>query len=220
MPGATSWPPALRSQRHPYGLPCLRQRRREADRHKVEIGNALATSTFEDAARALKNGKGIAIENPTNSFMWELEEAKHLAEQQGVFKVHFCNCMFRGGKRDKRTTVLTNVAEIRDGLAQRLCHGGAVCDRTGRPHLKWTPVVLNGVITEYPTKGEAGYPEGFCDEVAKALVKRRETCTDEQKKLPIAFTEFFCGRRALLSARVTRHLGAALRGCAGSSASG
>ena len=220
VPGATSWPPALRSQRHPYGLPCLRRRRRETDRMKVENGNAMAKLTFVDAAEALKEGRGIAIENPENSFMWVLEEAKHLAKQPDVYKVHVHNCMFRGGKRDKSTIIMTNVPEIRDGLSHRVCRGGAACDRTGRPHLKWTPVVSNGVIVEYPTKGEAGYPEGFCDVIAKAVVKRRASGKDVVEESRIAFTEIFCGKRALLSARVTRHLGAALRGYVGSSSSG
>ena len=219
MPGASSWPPALRSQGHPYGLPGLQQARRAADRKKVSIGNELAALTFADAAMAHKEGRGIAVENPRNSFIWELQEAKHLAMLDGMWKANFCNCMFRGGQRNKHTTVLTNVREIRDCLAQRLCHGGEICDRTQLPHLKWTPVIKNGIITEYPTKAEAGYPVGLCDDVAKAIVLRRAAATDIKKGSTVAFTEVFCGKRALLSARVTRHLGAALLGSTSSSAS-
>ena len=219
VPGATSWPPALRSRRHPYGLPVLQDPRRQVDRRKVEIGNALAALTFADAARAQEQGRGIAVENPTNSFMWELREATDLASRTGMWKVDLCNCMFRGGRRNKRTTILTNVPEIRDSLSGHMCTGTDICDRTKLPHLKWTPKVVAGAITEYPTKGEAGYPVGFCDTVAEAVVRRRNVGKDTVQGSTIAFTEVFSGPRALLSARVTRHLGAALLGSASPSAS-
>ena len=207
VPGAKHWPPALRSSLHPYGLPGLGTARREGDRRKVEAGNRLAAITFEDALRAHDRGHGVAIENPTNSLIWELREARELAGRRGIASVAFCNCMLRGGRRNKRTKVLANVPEIREALAQRVCHGREVCDRTGLKHLTWQPEVVAGIITRYPTKGEAGYPVGLCDEIAKAFRRRRGNQQHQKREgMDIAFTEVFCGPRALLSARVCRHL--------------
>ena len=84
VPGATHWPPALRSREHPYGLPILNQARRAADREKVDIGNELAKITFMDASAARAAGKIVAIENPTNSFMWDLAEARALAADPDI----------------------------------------------------------------------------------------------------------------------------------------
>ena len=95
----------------------------------------------------------------------------------------------------------------REALAQRICHGREVCDRTGLKHLMWQPEVVAGIITRYPTKGEAGYPVGLCDEIAKAFRRRRGNQQHQKREgMDIAFTEVFCGPRALLSARVCRHL--------------
>ena len=76
VPGASHWPPALRSREHPHGLPGLAKQRRTADREKVEVGSELARITFADAAMASAAGKTIVVENPMNSFMWDLPGAR------------------------------------------------------------------------------------------------------------------------------------------------
>ena len=209
VPGARHWPQALRSTRHPYGLPDLGRPEHLSDRKRVEIGNAIAEITFEDAAVAHAAGKGIVIENPASSFMWEIEEAQRLAGQPGMCRAVFCNCMFRGGKRRKQTAVLTNIEELCNEIDQRMCHGRDICDRTGVAHLTWAPAVRGGVITELRTKGEAAYPVGLCDAVGRALWrwKQRRRSPDWED---IVFTEVFSGPRALLSARVARHLAVGL----------
>ena len=120
---------------------------------KVAMGNLIAAITFADVAKAAEQGKGIAIENPTNSFIWDLEEPKLIADMDGMISVEFCNCMFRGGKRNKKTSVLTNVREIADRLRGRMCCGKEVCDRTGQRHLTWDPKVSNDIITKFQTRG-------------------------------------------------------------------
>ena len=217
VPGATHWPPALRSTAHPYGLPELRRERRTADREKVDTGNAIAAITFEDATRAARAGRGVAIENPANSFMWILDEAKVLEAVPGIFRVDFTNCMFAGGDRNKKTAVLTNVEEIGAALRGRTCTGREVCDRTGRRHLTWTPAVSGGIIQAYQTGGEAEYPRGLCDAVGQAIRARRAAGTPRPSR--IAFTEVFAGPRAILSARVARHVVAGMGSSSSSSTS-
>ena len=180
---------------------------RAADLRKVELGNAIARATFEDAHAAALTGKLVAIENPENSYMWLLPESVALEQLPGFRRATFSNCLF-GGQRAKLTTVLTNVPEIFDALDGKICRGKVVCDRTGTPHATWRPTVAHGQIIEYQTAGEAEYPQELCDKIGQALVARIATLehviTDR-----ILFSEIFSGPRAPLSARVARHLAAA-----------
>ena len=214
VPGASHWPPALRSTAHPYGLPGLNQPHRATDRAKVETGNLIMMITFADATAAARRGQGVAIENPANSFMWILPETMALAALPGMTVIEFMNCMFDGGMRNKRTKVLTNVPEIAHALANKMCMGRELCDRTGRPHLSWAPTVRDGTIQAYATDGEAEYPMGLCTAVGDAMVIRRAASTDPPPE--IEFTEVFAGPRAVLSAGVSQRLAA---GSAASSAS-
>ena len=193
----------MRSVRHPYGLPSLSGARRAADLRRVETGNAIAAATFADASACLRAGAGIAIENPRNSFMWRLREAQLLRAAPGVSFVHFTNCMFADCRRCKPTAVLTNMPELVARLGGRVCAGGAVCSRTGAPHLSWTPKVEEGRVLHFPTAGEAEYPGGLCEEIAKALIQRERAAqgTDEAKNL--VFTEVFSGERAPLTRAVS-----------------
>ena len=88
-----------------------------------------------------------------------------------------------------------------------MCTGKRVCDRTGVEHGAWTPKVHQGQILEYVTGKEAEYPRGLGDAVWRALLARRSTRASEGTvRATIPFTEVFAGPRAVLSARVARHL--------------
>ena len=206
VPGATHWPPALRSKNYPHGLPGLNKARRAADREKVDIGNDLARITFTDAETARAAGAKIVVENPSNSYMWDLPEARALAAAPGMMRIDFSNCMFRGGARNKRTAIITNSEAIAAEFRGRVCGGSVRCDRTGLQHLSWTPAVSGGQITAYMTEGEAEYPRGLGDAVGRALVKIRAERPAAAAAPEIEFTEVFAGPRAVLSARVARHL--------------
>ena len=206
VPGATHWPPALRSREHPHGLPGLTKARRAADREKVETGNDLARITFMDAEAARVAGATIAVENPTNSFMWDLPEARALAAAPGMMRVEFSNCMFHGGSRNKKTAIITNSEEIAAEFRGKMCSGRALCDRTGLQHLTWTPTVIGGQITSYRTEGEAEYPRGMGDALGRALVRLRAARSATTAAAEIELTEVFAGPRAVLSARAARHL--------------
>ena len=207
VPGATHWPPALRSKSYPHGLPGLSKEKRAADREKVEIGNDLARITFMDAETARTAGAKVVVENPSNSYMWDLPEARALAAAPGMMRIDFSNCMFHGGARNKRTAIITNSEEIAAEFRGRVCRGKALCDRTGLQHLSWTPTVGgDGQITAYATEGEAEYPRGLGDAVGRAMVRIRAARPAAAAAPEIDFTEVFAGPRAVLSARVARHL--------------
>ena len=177
-----------------------------SDREKVETGNDLARITFADAETARAAGATVIVENPSNSFMWDLPEARALAAAPGMIRVDFSNCMFHGGARNKRTAIITNSEGIAAEFRGKVCSGRVVCDRTGLQHLTWIPTVINGQISSYKTESEAEYPRGMGDAVGRAVVKMR-TETPAGKTAPdIVFTEVFAGPRAVLSARVARHL--------------
>ena len=206
VPGATHWPPALRSKNYPHGLPGLNKAKRAADREKVDIGNDLARITFTDAETARAAGAKIAVENPSNSYMWDLPEARALAAAPGMMRIDFSNCML-GGARNKRTAIITNSEEMAAEFRGRVCNGKVVCDRTGLQHLSWNPTVGDdGQITAYATEGEAEYPKGLGDAVGRAMVKTRAARPAAAAAPEIDFTEVFAGPRAVLSARVARHL--------------
>ena len=125
----------------------------------------------------------------------------------------------RGGERNKRTTGAARSPQIADELRCALCTGKATCDRTGRPHLTWVPEVKEGQIVNYRTGAEAEYPRGLCDAVGRGVrdfeatwrtaTTGRAWSSVGRAKDRIVFSEIFAGPRAVLSARVARHLAVA-----------
>ena len=216
VPGAKSWPRALRSGRFPAGLPELQREDRRADLLKVEQANELADTTFRCCLEALQQGRYFAIENPANAYLWNLPRAVELAQSKGVHRVTFTNCCFAGGERNKLTAVLTNAQFIAGALEGRLCRGRDLCERTGAPHLTWAPVVRDGVIATYPTEAEAEYPAGLCVEVAKGVAELVEAAHSGDR-YEWDFIEVFSGPNAPLSRAVAAQLQAVGSGSFGSS---
>ena len=139
---------------------------------KVQTDSALALLSFAIAAHMVAMGRFFVLENPTRSFMWELEEAKELAATEGVFLIEVTNCMFADGVRAKRTTFMTNMRELVEALRGRICTGGAQCSRTGLAHERWEPMVYKGEVTGYTTGSEAEYPRELCAALARGTSSR------------------------------------------------
>ena len=109
----------------------------EPDAGRVKSANAI----YKSAAAFCKHVSrchprvGLSIENPTNSWMWQLPGFAELAKQMTV--VTFAACR-HGSKRDKSTSILTNVTAMEDlagpcpgghvhakwGWQHSICHGG------------------------------------------------------------------------------------------------
>ena len=200
--GARSWPLAVRSGMHPYGLPELAAPSRRADAEKVAAGNDLALFTLSACHAAMAQDAGFAIENPSNSFLWELIEAKELAASSGVVRMDFSSCMFNGGQRNKKTAILTNAPSLAAALEGRICSGGRRCSRTGVAHASWDPVVRGGRIAVFPTEAEAEYSDGLCAALAPAIVSHGGWSQGRP-----FFTEVFAGPRAPLSRAVAGLIG-------------
>ena len=145
---------ALRSTKFPHGLPELGQRGREKDKEKVENGNLIANFTLSLVNVIVKGGRYFVLENPANSYFWSLPGVAEILEQAGVYLVTFGNCMFEGGARSKRTSLLTNLPDIGKAMQGRICTGSAICERTGDPHAEWQPAVVKGVPVRYPKADE------------------------------------------------------------------
>ena len=103
-----------------------------------------------------------------------------------------------------------------EGLEEFLnltCGSEEKCDRTGKPHLSWTPIVnARRSITDFPTEPEAEYPPDLCVAIANGCCRFLETETGKLRPARFDFTEVFSGPRAPL----TRELAAKQILCASS----
>ena len=151
-------------------------------------------------------GRRFVIENPTQSYLWKLDEARELLGREGVVQVDVSNCMFEGGVRNKRTTLVTNFADLVGALGGKTCSGKNLCDRTGLRHDTWTPTVKDGVVVDYPTAAEASYPRGLRELVATTVANYMEQGDRKFKEGDALFTEVFAGLDASLSEAVSRAL--------------
>ena len=122
------WPPPLRSDSHPHGLPDLSVQ----DQQKVRIGNSCARSCARIALCARRAGACGSIENPCTSRLWSMPSHKNLAKLSGFRSVNFDFCMFGTAWR-KRTKVLYWLADL--APLGRLCSSRqGLCCKTGKPH--------------------------------------------------------------------------------------
>ena len=159
----------LRSATHPMGLPNLSP----SDAEKVASANAIYENLAMFMIKLVTNGTYICIENPHRSYLWEIPAFQPLIQQ--CFRVTFDACM-HGSDRDKRTTFLTNLSELRE-LA-------ILCDKSHR-HRPW------GILPDgtFATASEAEYPALLCDSIAAcvALAAGRhgyKIVPDEQGLMP------------------------------------
>jgi hypothetical protein len=106
---------------------------------KVLEANAMADNVAWWARGLLERGQGFIIENPRNSFLWDVPAIKELMELAGVFSCDIHNCMYGGLKR-KWTRFVTNVEGLERFLTDT-CACEKVCSRTGLAHESFKPVV-------------------------------------------------------------------------------
>ena len=121
---------------------------------------------------------------------------------EGVQRVEFTNCAFEGGLRHKVTAVLTNMDQLVIALRGKRCKNRETCERTGQPHASWAPIVVNGMVTSFPTEEEAEYPRGLCEAAANGIVAWAGTRDVSPSTHGHLFTEVFAGLRAPLSRAV------------------
>ena len=102
-------PQPLRSTRFPRGLPFLGQ----VDAEKVRKANCIYDFCASIANYCMQHDIGFSIENPMNSYLWMRKAYCELQATTGIHKVSFSACMW-GARRDKKTSLLTNVPSLLD----------------------------------------------------------------------------------------------------------
>ena len=175
-------------------------------RQKVLDDTAMATLAFTQCALAAASGRHFIIENPTHSWIWELDVAKALAGMEGVRAVLLHNCAF-GGDRRKATSLLTNMAEVEEECG-RMCgetRAKANCPFLGRPHSPWDHKVNTKGDFADPSKGESQYPAQLCESITKACMRRKKAMEESGAVMvPTFFIEIFSGPEAPLTQAVAR----------------
>ncbi|CAE6961575.1 unnamed protein product [Symbiodinium sp. CCMP2592] len=157
-------PQPLRSSEFPLGLPSLKPGSVEATR--VKLANRLYAFTYRILRYCLEHDIVVSLENPANSFLWEVLQA---FEPQGVANrilprlqsIIFDLCC-HGGFRPKRTKLLAT-----PGCFEPL---RALCDGK-HMHKPWGQVVEFGSV-RYATKDEAAYPALFASRFASCVERR------------------------------------------------
>jgi hypothetical protein len=147
-------PKPLRSEEFPRGLPNLSQ----VDKERVQKANDVYDTIFILVMAMLAIGKGIIIENPLRSLLWEFPTYKKLLSE-GCFDVCLQNCKFSVGtpSRAKWSRFRTNIESLK-ALA-------GPC-RLEHAHLEWG----RNVDGSFVTADEAAYPRPLCQHLANAIV--------------------------------------------------
>ena len=162
MPDGTPGPQPLRSDDYLLGVPDMSP----SDRVKVDAANRL----YERMGRFIEwlDARGIAwvVENPTNSFLWQLGYFAY-AVAHGHF-AHCHACAF-GSERPKKTSFLSNRKNIL--MMQRFCE-----DVEPHEHAPWGVSADGGFATAL----EAQYPDAMCEQLVKFV---DELCVEKGVKL-------------------------------------
>ena len=110
----------------------------------------------------------------------------NLRQEDGVTAVKHHHCIFEGCLHRKFQLVHTNLPEVAESL-DRVRLSNRCCTRTGMPHPNWEHEVDGGKISKFSTRDLSEYPKGYCQVVAKPLVRylRRLGCNKKHAFLEI-----------------------------------
>ena len=151
-------PPPLRSAEHPSGLPHLQGR----DRARVEQANACYSVAARVFVYAHRCGAFVFIENPTNSYVWQVPCIKAVVRPSWRSTSQPFKCVCTGANRDKKTSFLHNCRD--------LCQLGVMCDHS-HDHKAWKVSKSLDGRWQYDTASEAEYPLLLCQRVAIIISK-------------------------------------------------
>ena len=157
MPDGSPGPQPVRSQEFLMGLPGIS----ELDQVKVDAANRLYLRMGLFTQWLHERGVAWVVENPTNSFLWELPYFS-FAVEHGIF-AHCHACAF-GGTRPKKTSFLSNKRNIL--MMQLQCE-----DVAPHEHEPWGYTPSQGFATAL----EAQYPDGMCNQLVRFL---DEVCSE------------------------------------------
>jgi hypothetical protein len=139
-------PKPLRSSAYPRGLPHLQG----LDLLKVQKANQIYSNVFVCLLAAISKGVGVIVENPRNSYLWEIPEYSSLLGM-GMFDIDFQHCKWTTNEdcRPKWTRLRTNIQELKQ------LQGPCLLDHK---HIGWG-ILPNG---SFATSVESEYPWGMC----------------------------------------------------------
>ena len=191
IPGVKSPPIPVRSSEFPKGIPDELKKMSKRARLRLEKDTEMADGAAMTCLQRHKGGGSFSLEHPGRSIALDLDSWKDLKNQEGVFSTPYHTCMFEGSSRRKSQILIHNVPSL-EGMG-RVCSNPRMCDRAGKPHHKWRPIVNMGKVSQYVTGEEREYPRGFCSAYAQCLDGPAED------GLINSFVEVYSGPNAPLS---------------------
>ena len=194
--GVTNPPRPLRSSAFPLGIPEEVGRLSKKARTRLENDSFMAQDSGRRAMDLHRKGRKFSLEHPLRSIAMDLDEWVKLKNEPGVYFSEYHTCMFEGSRRKKAQALIHNVEGLR--ILEKTCSGGTLCDRTGKPHERWRPVVAQGRVHQYITGEEREYPAGFCEKYAEGLSK------EVRSGNMTSFLEIYSGPNAPLSNAVAK----------------
>ena len=155
-----------------------------------------------ECIKAVEQGRYVIVENPAQSYLWELPAFKRLMTMRGMVWVTLHNCAF-GGKRRKYTALLTNVPGMKEALGVHCSTRaeGEPCEFSGEPRQSWRATWKDGFATTV-TGPESEYPLGMCSSMAKQIALCPGAAPELASSLPFTFLEVFSGPNAPLAQAV------------------
>ena len=170
LPDGSPGPPPLRDANHLHGLEGLSA----VDAAKVQAANDLYA--WADRFIQFLHSRGVhwTIENPANSWLWELPEMSFALAHGHFVKLHACAY---GGERKKNTAFLCS--------SSHLCALEKFCDGS-HPHKGWGYDFEKG---EFNTAKEAEYPRALCEQYA-VILERMVFGTNERRQTDAALDKF------------------------------
>ena len=173
MSDGSEGPPPLRSQEFLLGLPDLS----DTNLSKVTSANSLYQRAEFLIEHLERLGITWTVENPTNSFLWDLP---FLAFTMAHGKLYHCHACAFGGTRKKLTTFLSN-----NDAFQEMCR---FCEDVP-PH-EHEPWGYDHQLKCFNTSKEAEYPVKMCEQYAAILHELRPNCVQPQSsKRRLPFTQ-------------------------------
>ena len=155
-------PMPLRSQTHPEGLPD--NQLSDVDKIKVRKGNIIAKFCAKIARICNEKGIHWSMENPTNSYLWQMPDQQKLLQLPNVRSVDFQACMW-GGDRPKKTSFLTNCPKLEILRS--------TCDNKHQ-HKPWGVFKEKGSGWHFSTAEECEYPQKLCRAITSAITEATE----------------------------------------------
>jgi len=215
VPGAKEGqgPMALRSKQHPEGLPWQELKARFKGKatvvqEKIRLHNLLAGLAAAECLKAARQGRFVIVENPAQSYLWDLPAFQELARLAGMEFITFHNCAF-GGERRKYTAILTNVPGMKEacGIHCKARGDETPCDFSGKPHTSWAPTWKDGRIVTV-TESEAEYPQALCKAMSGPIAMCPGAAPELAARMPFMFLEVYSGPNAPLTQAVRLASGA------------